>query len=136
MFRSHHSWPLLCLIVLSLSIGAGCESFNGDDDDDNDDREVSGRDRISQTISEVPREAERIEEGRGELSWAARADGTIYLYDVNDRRVVDTQRVRKGQRYTIAPERDLATLDGRPVYEQNLDRDHTHRLYFLSDRDR
>ena len=135
MSRSHHFWPLLCLIMLSLIIGVGCEAFNGDDDDD-DGRDV-GSERISQTSTTgVPSDAERVKEGEGELSYAARDNGMVYLYDVDARRVVDTQRVRKGQRYTIDPNRDLATLDGRPVYEQNLDRDHTYRLYFLSERDR
>ena len=99
-------WPLLCLTLACIVLG-GCEVFQGDDDDDDD----RGADRIGRTDSSdtgVPSTAERAKEGRGELSYAAADDGTIYLYDADARTHLDTQKVRRGQRYTIDPSRSIA----------------------------
>ena len=125
-------WPLLCL-TLACIVLSGCEAFNGDDDDDDD----LGDDRIGRTdtgAGGIPSTSDRVEEGRGELSYRATEDGTVYLYDTDSRTHLDTQRVRKGQRYTIDPDRSIATLDGKTVWDRTMNPRHTHRLYF--DRER
>jgi hypothetical protein len=127
-------WPLLCL-TLGCIVLTGCEVFNGDNDDDDDD--VRGSDRIGRTdegAGGIPSTAVRVEEGRGELSYRATEAGTVYLYDTDSSTHLDTQRVRKGQRYTIDPNRSVATLDGKTVWDRTMDAKHTHRLYF--DRER
>ena len=131
MPHSHRfRWPLLCL-TLACIVLTGCEVFNGDDDDDRD--RTRGSDRIGRTdtgAGGVPSTAERVEEGRGELSYRATQDGTVYLYDTDSRTHLDTQRVRRGQRYTIDPDRSIATLDGKTVWDRTMNPKHTHRLYF------
>jgi hypothetical protein len=137
MLHSHRfRWPLLCL-TLACTLLAGCEVFQGDDDDDDDrgtDR-IGRTDRRTDTTTGVPATASRVEEGRGELSYRAEDDGTVYLYDADGRLHLDTQRVKRGQRYTIAPDRDVATLDGRIVWDRDMDPKHTHRIYFDRGRD-
>ena len=95
--------------------------------------DARGSDRIGRTdegAGGIPSTAARVEEGRGELSYRATEDGTVYLYDTDSRTHLDTQRVRKGQRYTIDPDRSIATLDGKTVWDRTMDPKHTHRLYF------
>ena|SRR5687767_1934117 len=133
LYSDRLKWPLLCL-TLACAVLAGCEVFNGDDDDD----DVSGSERIGQSDSGaggVPSTANRVQEGRGELSYKAEDDGTVYLYDADARTHLDTQRVRRGQRYTIDPTRSIATLDGKTVWDRTMNPRHTHRLYFDRERD-
>jgi len=135
-YSHRFKWPLLCLTLVCILLG-GCEVFQGDDDDD-DDRGTSGSDRIGrtdQTDSGVPSTANRVKEGRGELSYAAEDDGTIYLYDSDSRTHLDTQKVRRGQRYTIDPSRSIATLDGKTVWDRTMNPRNTHRIYFDRERD-
>ena len=118
---------LVLMMVLASSIAVGCDSSKGDNDHHRD------RDRNrdwSNGATGVPRSATVEADGTGRLSCEVRSDGTVYLYDMQDRRVVDSQRVEKGQRYVADLDKDVATLDGRPVYEHNLERTHRHRIYF------
>ena len=134
MLHSHRfRWRLLCVTLACLVLG-GCEMFEKDTDEDNDSR---GSERIGRSdtgAGGVPSTANRAEEGRGELSYRAEDDGTVYLYDADARTHLDTQRVRRGQRYTIDPTRSIATLDGKTVWDRTMNPKHTHRIYF--DRER
>ena len=123
MRRSFQSSWSLPVIVLCMFLAGGCGMFNKDDNKDK-----TGDTGAS--ITGVPRSATVEADGTGQLSYQAKDDGTVYLYDVQDHRVVDTQSVRKGQRYTADLNKDVATLDGRPVYEKNLEKKHEHRIYF------
>jgi hypothetical protein len=78
----------------------------------------------------VPRTSEIAREGLGGLSYQPDRDGVIYLYDVDDERVVDRKMIRGGERYTFDPKRDIATIDGQIVTERQINDRHRHRLYF------
>ena len=131
MLYSHRfRWPVLGLMLSALLL-SGCELFNGGDDDD----DVRGSDRIGQTDTGVPATASRVEEGRGELSYRAEANGTVYLYDADGQLHLDTQKVRRGQVYTIDPSRSIATLNGEVVWQRTMDPKHSHRIYFDRARD-
>jgi len=133
MRRSFHFTSLLAG-ALALVLAGGCELFNSDKDND---RDRDDRDRGQETVGrsvDVPRSARVEAEGKGVLEFRARDDGTVYLYDAEDHRVVDTQRVRDGDRYTVDLDKDNAQLNGRTVFDRNLERTHEHRIYF--DRER
>lgn len=82
----------------------------------------------------VPKSATIAREGRGEdLSFAADGAGTVYLYDVNARRVLATHRLKKGQRFTVSPSKGEAAVDGNTVFRRDLSNRATYRLYFNLD---
>jgi hypothetical protein len=83
-------------------------------------------------INEIPAEASAVEggEGRSGLTYTAENDGTVYVYDVDDDRLIHVSRVMANERFRLIPEDDVATLDGRPVFRSNLDARHRYRLYF------
>jgi DNA-binding beta-propeller fold protein YncE len=117
----------LCLIllawcgafVLSTQLGAGCTSAT----DTNDNR----GDSLS-----IPHDARQVDSGVGPIAYTARGDGRVWLYDVDDKTVLDTRRIQRGQEYRVIPDENRVTLDDKKVYDQDIKRKHTHRIYFLS----
>lgn len=82
----------------------------------------------------VPKSAIIAREGRGsDLSFAADGPGTVYLYDVNAKRVLHTYRLKKGQRYTVSPAKGESAVDGNTVHRDKLSTRTTYRLYFNLD---
>jgi len=126
---THVARTVRCLaltVAVILSIGlAGCEMFEGDDND-NDRSTSERRDTLS---SSVPRSAELLREGSGELSVRASSDGRAYLYDADAARVVWSGNVQRGQLITIDPDNDRAAVEGTVVFDRNLERRHSHRIY-------
>ena len=78
----------------------------------------------------VPRGAVRVADGGGKLTWQARDDGRLIIYDENDDRVVLERPIRNRQEVLVDPEKDLIEVDGRRAYDGNLVKDHSHRIYF------
>lgn len=148
-------WGITGLCLAATLALAGC-TYDDDDDDrygryERDqwrdthypsrrgeyDRDDLRRDpELARYGNRVPREARILERGRGELSTRVNGRGMVYLYDVNDERVVWSGTVRDGERVTIDPENDRASVDGRLVYDRNLERNHEHRIYFVPVSDR
>lgn len=83
-------------------------------------------------INEIPAEASAVEaaKDRSALTYTPQNDGTIYVYDVDDDRLIHVSRVMANERFRLMPEDDVATLDGRPVFRSNLEPRHRYRLYF------
>jgi len=44
-----------------------------------------------------------------------------------------SREVHDGQTVLVDPERDRVLIDGKKVYDNNLERKHTHRIYFEKD---
>ena len=92
-------------------------------------RRLDGRRR---GINEIPAEASAVEaaKDRSAPTYTPENDGTIYVYDVDDDRLILVSRVMANERFRLMPEDDVATLDGRPIFRSNLDPRHRYRLYF------
>jgi hypothetical protein len=125
VFRTVRCIALTLAAVMTVGL-TGCSDLL--DDESSDDSRTSRNDTL--TISGIPRSADLLEEGRGTLSVRAADDGRVYLFDAEDGRVVWSGRIEKGQRFTVSPDNDRAAIDGQVVYERNLERKHTHRVYF------
>jgi type IV pilus biogenesis protein CpaD/CtpE len=115
------------LAVLSAAALAGCASSDDDEDDD------ASAEMGSTVIGEmrVPKSAELVAQGRRELSHQARRDGRIWLHDATAEKTLFTTTVRRGQRFTIAPEEDRASLDGVDVFEGDMHTRNEHKIYYL-----
>src|SRR5438552_11732861 len=84
----------------------------------------------------IPTGAVQVDEGTDRLTYTPRRSGTVYVYDVDDDRLVYQGRVRDGDRLTIDPETNRLELNGRQVVDRDLKRKDRHRIYFFSDRQR
>ena len=78
----------------------------------------------------LPDDAKVVAEGVGELKYRAMQDGRVFVFDVEDSALENARHVRTGQILVLKPDENVVTLDGHKVVEQDLKKDHTHRLYF------
>ena len=120
--RSHHA---VLLALLSSAALVGCSGLTGGTKD------PGGDIGTTTTNVHVPKGAELVSEGRGELSHKARLDGRIWLRDATAENDLFTMPVRRGQRFTIAPGEDRASLDGVDVFEGNMQTRNEHQIYYL-----
>lgn len=104
----------------------GCETLGLSDDDDDDDRPIA---------SSADREGREVARGEGPQSYTARDDGTVRLYNADRGELIYEGRLARGQRFQVVPDDDAANVDGRAVYEQNLEREEEHAITFEVDRD-
>jgi hypothetical protein len=105
----------LALLLLAAAIVGGCQETS----------EPSTAHLIT-----LPGDAKVVAEGPGELTYQAKEDGRVFLFDVDDNLVVAARRVRAGQQFALSAKLSAATLDGRKLVEQELKMKHSHRLYF------
>jgi hypothetical protein len=95
------------------------------------DQVIGRRDRSTRGLDEVPTTATRVDEGSGPLlSYAPSRDGTLYIYDTDDDRVVFSTPARQDDRFVLDPDANRATLNGRTVLGTGLVPSHRYRIYF------
>ena len=96
-----------------------------------DDRLDRDTRRPSRGIDEIPTTANRVDEGGGKrLTYTAGRDGTLYVYDADDDRVIYSGGVRSDERFAMDPANNRATVNGRTVLGATLKPNHRYRLYF------
>ena len=141
MFRRLAVPALLGALAIT---GTACEQFGGDDDDDR--RRDRSRDRISRSdpddrrddgdrrrgMDQIPSDARRLERGTGEYNHTFQDDGTLYVYDRTDDRVVYRATIRRDDRFTFDPEDDEMRINNDRVGgdDLNLRARHTYEFYF------
>lgn len=108
----------------ALIVGAGCETFNGGEGRDG---EVA---RAGDRPAAVPTGAQLVEQGNDDLDFTANTAGTAYVVDASDSRVVLARDLTVGQRLEVRPDDDSIDLDGQPIFQQNLQRTHTHAIWW------
>ena len=95
-------------------------------------RNRSDRDRDRRGLSEIPRDAVRVEQGTGKaLRYEAERDGRVYVYDEDDDRVVYTGKLYRGEEFVADPDRDLLAVNGKRLDDVNLRSAHRYRVYFM-----
>lgn len=57
-------------------------------------------------------------------------DGVVYVYDVDDDRVIYVGRVRDRERFRLDPDGGRALINNRTVFRSDLNPRHRYRLYF------
>jgi len=134
--------------MLGLTTMAGCSALGIGDDDNDDDIRVSRDDRSSRdddvvlsgdrdvdvagsTANKVPKDARVVDSGSGSLTYTAREDGSVYLYDEDARRVVWDARLRQDDRVSVSADDNRVEVNGRSATSIDLKSDHNFRLYFL-----
>lgn len=82
----------------------------------------------------IPQRADIVREGRGDLSFTADADGTVYIQNLRREETIHSQRVHRGQAISVSPEENRVRVDDKTVSKSDIKRDDVHRIYLLRDR--
>jgi hypothetical protein len=126
--------PLLAALVATAglalgAIGAGCTS---DDLGSHNDR-GSTRNRSDATADAVPSSAKLVKRDFGDLTYRAPDDGTIWVVQSSDDRVIYRKAVRRGDEFRLEPDRNRASLNDTTVVDKDVKSGIRHRIYFESD---
>jgi hypothetical protein len=109
-------------------------SGSRDDDDnrnDNDNSTFHGP-QPPPAPTGVPRGAQRLASGRGELAiHAAPGDGTVYVYDESAQRVIHHRDLKRGNSFQIFPGEDYVNVNSRKAAEVQMSANGRYALYFV-----
>jgi hypothetical protein len=101
--------------------------------DDQGDRDTSEPDDRSLVRGRIPNDAVRVIDGAGRLTYTAREDGRAYIYDEDVDRVILERDLLRHEQLVLDPDEDSITVNGEKVFKGNLERKHSHRIYFERD---
>jgi hypothetical protein len=111
------------------AIGAGCTS---DELGSHNDR-GSTRDRSADSADAVPSSAKLVKRDFGDLTFRAPDDGTIWVVQSSDDRVIYRKALRRGDEFRLEPNRNRASLNDKTVIDKDVKSGIRHRIYFESD---
>jgi hypothetical protein len=80
--------------------------------------------------NDVPGTAMLRSEGTGRIVDTAPDNGTVYVYDNSEDRMIYSGTVMSGQRVTVNPKDDRIDVDDRKVSDQTLPNGDSYRIYF------
>ena len=126
--------------------GVGCEALGLEDKDDRRSSDRSrGSDRISSRdtdvrggVGDIPTRARRLDTVRGEkFTETFDRDGTLYVLDRDDGRVVYRGRVRRDDRFSFDPQNDEMRINNDRVggSDLNLRAGHEYEFHLLDESD-
>ncbi len=108
--------------------------FEEDRNDRNDRNDRSDRnDRVddSRPPRGIPAEAQLMGDGKNkEIGFSPSKSGSVYVYSVEDRRLVSRIAIRSGERFVLSPGRARAAIDGKAVEQNVFNTRTTYRVYF------
>jgi hypothetical protein len=112
-------------IALGLSI-TGCSAFDDDDDDDDRTPVVD-----TSMYGGVPTNATRGAQGFDTIRYRAPEAGRIWIGNDNRRQIVTEVPVQAGEEIVVHAGGDSVTVNGRVVYNQNLQKNEQHSIFFM-----
>jgi hypothetical protein len=81
-------------------------------------------------INNIPAGATLSASGNAQLTYTAAADGTVWVYDVNNDRIDYSGALMANQSLAVNPDTREITLDGRVVSDKTMVQGAEHRIYF------
>lgn len=82
-------------------------------------------------MQEIPTSATALEGGGAAgLEYEPSRDGVVYVYNVDEDRVIYVGRVRDRERFRLDPDSGRALINSRTVFRSDLNPRHRYRLYF------
>ncbi|HTL28813.1 MAG TPA: hypothetical protein VL282_06330 [Tepidisphaeraceae bacterium] len=84
-------------------------------------------------LAVIPASAKPVAEGRSSLKYQSDHSGLLYLYDVETARVLDAQRLEKGQTYRVSADRAAVYVNDRGIPLNGLNGQHLLRIYVDQD---
>lgn len=105
--------------------------WRGNDSHGDNAIDINTKDRGPHNERGVPKDAKLMDEAkRRETSFAPSVDGKVFVFDVNDSRVVATAAIGAKQTFKFSAKDDRVTVDDRRVGRWDFDPDHSYRVYF------
>lgn len=106
-------------LILGTALLAGCQS--------------SGRAGEGTGIlrAGIPPAATQVAEGPSQLTYTPEESGQIYLYNVNNDRVIGRFFLRRGQYFAMDGIAGRATIDGNEVRIGETPKNSTYQIFFL-----
>ncbi len=105
--------------------------FEDDRDRDRDNRVDRNTDSTDRPPRGVPSDAQLMGSGRNqEIAFKPSKDGAVYVYSVDDRKLVSRLPIRGGDRFVLSPGKSRATIDGKTVEQNVFDTRTNYRVYF------
>ena len=109
------------LLVAAIALAGGCKNRGTMDDET--------KTAIDQHLAAIPASAKQVADGRAAIKYTADKSGLLYLYDTQQNRVLDAQRINKGQTYRVASDRGAVWIDDKPTRLNGLAGQHMLRVY-------
>lgn len=81
----------------------------------------------------IPKKSRDAAEGKGELSWTADRDGTVYVADLSDHEALLEKQINKGETVTVDPNDDRIRIGKRTVLRGRFPDRHRYKIYFERD---
>ncbi len=79
---------------------------------------------------EIPRRARSMATGTGRIEWRADESGRIWIGDDKRENVVISEAVRRGDSVEVIPGSNQVKINGRVVFDQNMESKHQHSIFF------
>lgn len=115
---------VLAIAAITLLPVSGCSMFEGESDERKPATDMS-------FYSGVPSNAIRAASGHGTIRYRATSGSQIIIGD-DSRRVVITQAtLQSGEEVVVNPEGDSVTINGRVIYNQNLQKNDQHSIFVM-----
>ena len=124
MNRLRNSALSAAALASLLLLPTGCESDN-DEPLAYESREIRGDAR-----KDIPAGAALMKEGHEPLHFQAPNDGTVWVYNSSDNRLVYSGSIRSGQTVQVDADHDFVTVDGRKVVDMKMDDFDNHQILF------
>lgn len=79
---------------------------------------------------EIPRRARSMATGTGRIEWRVDQPGRIWVGDDKRENVVISEAVRRGDSVEVIPGSNQVKINGRVVFDQNMESKHQHSIFF------
>jgi hypothetical protein len=95
------------------------------------DRDGRPRDDTVRPPRGVPADSQLMGDGRNkEISFSPSKSGSVYVYSVEDRKLISRIAIRGGQKFVLSPGKARATVNGKIVEQKVFNAKTTYRVYF------
>jgi hypothetical protein len=78
----------------------------------------------------IPEGADAVKTDTGSVTWDAKHDGEVWVYDADTNQMIYTGPVRDGDTVRVNAAGDTITVGGKTVSERKISDDHKYRIYF------
>lgn len=78
----------------------------------------------------IPPTAQRVADGTGHLSYRAPSDGRVWIGNESRQYQIMARNIRRNDRVDVYPDRDRIEVNGKTVYDKNLEKRDRHEVFF------
>jgi hypothetical protein len=72
--------------------------------------------------------------GTGKITWRVESNGHVWIGNDRQRTLIVQSRVNSGDLVEVDPRGNRVKVNGRQIYNQNMESKHAHSIFFLEGR--